>query len=1368
MDFYKIKVKEQTTKKETLHIIYPEFKVGRSKDLMVQGKTFYAVWDEEKGLWSTDEYDVQRLVDDSLHKFAKERSGLSDYQVSIKTMSDFSTNSWLSFRNYMSHVSDNAHQLDSSLAFSNTEVKKTDYVSKRLPYPLEKGSYQAYDEIIGTLYSTEERAKLEWAIGAIVAGEAKNIQKFIVLYGDAGAGKSTILNIIQKLFEGYYTVFEAKALTSNSNAFSTEVFKNNPLVAIQHDGDLSKIEDNTKLNSIVSHEEIIINEKYKSSYSSRVNCFLFMATNRPVKITDAKSGIIRRLIDVKPSGDKIPPKRYQTLMYQVDFELGAIAEHCKEVYQKMGKNYYSTYRPVDMMYKTDPFFNFVEDSYETFKKQDGTSLKAAYAIYKQYCDDSGADYKLQMYKFREELKNYFSKFEDVARIDDKLVRSYYSGFRTKKFIRTAEQEKEEKPLSLVLDAKTSIFDVLCSDCPAQYATSKETPIQKWDEVTSVLKDIDTRKLHYVKVPKNHIVIDFDIKDETGKKSLEKNLEAASKFPPTYAELSKGGCGIHLHYIYDGDVTELSRLYDDDIEIKLPTGNSSLRRKLTKCNHIPVATINSGLPLKPKGDRVVNFEGVKTEKGLRTSIKKGLNKEVHAATKPSIDFIYKILDDAYNEGMKYDVSDMRPAISAFAASSTHQALYCIKMVNNMKMKSEEPSDNSANYVADGLIFYDVEVFPNLFIVCWKREGENHKPVRMINPLPTDIENLLKHKLVGFNCRRYDNHMMYARMMGYTNEQLYNLSQRIISGSRNAFFSEAYNLSYTDVYDFASAGNKKSLKKFEIELGIHHQENSYPWDEPLAEEHWDEVAGYCCNDVIATEETFHHLSADWTARQILADLAGMTLNDTTNTLTTKIIFGNNRKPQDQFQYRNLAEPVHVYTKEHQNGIDHEMVDFLKEACPQMMSVTHGQAKSILPYFPGYKYEFGKSTYRGEEVGEGGYVYAEPGMYENVALLDIASMHPHSLIAECLFGVEFTKAFRDIVEGRVCIKHEAWEIVNGMLDGKLTKFIQKVLDGEMTATDLANALKTAINSVYGLTSAKFDNPFKDNRNVDNIVAKRGALFMIDLKHEVQARGFTVAHIKTDSIKIPDATPEIIEFATNFGEQYGYTFEHEATYEKMCLVNNAVYIAKYKDGKHAGEWTATGKQFAVPYVFKTLFSKEPIVFKDMCETMSVTTALHLDMNEKLPDVTTLKSVKAYRNKYPDWTMVGIDAVDKASKILKEYNDISDDELDDSITKGHDYHFIGKIGSFCPITPGCGGGELMRQGVDKEGNLKYSAATGSKGYRWLESEMVKALSKEKDIDKNYYMSLVNDAVETIDKYGDFEWFVSNDANTSDEHKKGE
>jgi hypothetical protein len=345
-----------------------------------------------------------------------------------------------------------------------------------------------------------------------------------------------------------------------------------------------------------------------------------------------------------------------------------------------------------------------------------------------------------------------------------------------------------------------------------------------------------------------------------------------------------------------------------------------------------------------------------------------------------------------------------------------------------------------------------------------------------------------------------------------------------------------------------------------------------------------------------------------------------------------------------------------------------------------------------FPGYKFENGVSTYRGEEPGEGGYVYAEPGIYENVALLDIASMHPHSILALNLFG-EYTDRFADILNARIAIKHQDYEKASTMLDGALAEYLTNKDD----AKALANALKIVINSVYGFTTATFDNPFKDPRNVDNIVAKRGALFMINLKHEVQERGFTVAHIKTDSIKIPNATPEIISFVMDYGKQYGYTFEHEATYEKMCLVNDAVYIAKYAD---SGEWTATGTQFQVPYVFKSLFSKEPIIFDDMCETKSVTSSLYLDFNEELPE------------------------------------------------GEHDYHFVGRIGKFTPVKAGCGGALLLRE---KDG--KYSAATGTKGYRWMESDMVK--DNQDIIDISYYAKMVDDAIAAIEEYGDVNDFIN-------------
>jgi hypothetical protein len=1242
VDFLKICTRET---KDGLEV-FPDFMVGRSKDLMVRGKSFYAIWDEELGLWSTDEYDVQRLVDAELKAHADEirAKGAS---CKVKYLRSFGSQGWKQFRTFMQNISDNSHQLDESLTFANAETKKSDYSSKKLSYPLVAGDISAWNEIVGTLYSVEERRKIEWAIGAVVSGDSKRIQKFLVFYGPGGTGKSTIMNIIEALFDGYTTAFEAKALGSNNGNFAMEPFKNNPLVGIQQDGDLSKIEDNTRLNSVISHELMTFNEKFKPSYTSRVNAFLFMGTNLPVKISDAKSGVIRRLIDVNPTGVRIPPNHYNTLMAQTQFELGAIAHHCLGVYREFGRNYYNNYRPVEMMFQTDVFFNFIEAYYDIFKSQDGVSLKQAYTLYKEYCGDTGIERPLPQYKVREELRNYFDDFKDRSEIEGQLVRSYYSGFNANKFKAPA---KDAKTFSLVMDDEASLLDELFNTMPAQLATAEGTPKKRWADVSTVLEDIDSKKLHFVKVPEQHIIIDFDLKDPDGGKSLERNLEAASSWPATYAELSKSGAGVHLHYVYDGDVSDLSPVYSEGIEVKVYPGDSALRRRLSKCNNVPVATINSGLPIKEKTTVLPNAT-MQSERSLRELIARNLRKEIHPGTKSSVDFIKKILDDANKSGMVYDVTDLRPRIIAFANNSSNQPLQALKVVSQMQFAGAEVEVDTSPPVKDErLAFYDVEVYPNLFVVCWKYEG-SPTVVKMINPGPQEIEAMFSMRLVGFNNRRYDNHIMWARFMGYDNEAIYKLSKKLIEENRG-MFGEAYNVSYTDIYDFSS--KKQGLKKFEIELGIHHLELDIPWDLPVPEEMWDKVVEYCVNDVVATDAVFQARRQDFVARQILADLSGLTVNDTTQKHTARIVFGTGSNPQASFVYTDLSKE-----------------------------------------FPGYKYDMGKSSYRDEAVNEGGYVYAEPGMYTDVALLDVASMHPTSIEVLNVFG-DYTPRFSALKAARMAIKHQDYDAAKVMLNGRLAPFLEDREEAEA----LSYALKIVINIVYGLTSAKFENAFRDPRNKDNIVAKRGTLFMIDLKHAVQEQGFTVAHIKTDSIKIPNATPEIIQFVVDFGAKYGYSFEHEATYEKFALVNDAVYVAKGPKG-----WTAVGAQFAHPYVYKSLFTEEDMTFNDFCETKQVTQgAMYLDF----------------------------DGVQRPM--------VYDEGL----------HFVGRTGRFVPVTQESGGGILYRIKDDK----KY-AVSGTKGHFWIEAEHAQALGPEMEVDISYFDSLVHEAIKTLEKFGNVDDFVA-------------
>lgn len=1240
MDFYEIETIPMRGQAGMMEV-RPNFINLKSRDIMLRDGDFVAVWDPKTGLWSKHEDDVIDIIDNDVFNYV-EKSGIQNLFPRICRKD--SDGVWRQYRQWSKNMVDTDHPLDRMPVFKDTILRQEDHVSYRLPYSLEDGEPTNWFKLVDTLYDPSERQKIEWTIGSVLTGDCRTIDKFLVFYGDPGSGKSTILNVMQRLFGDFCVPFDSESLALRNNSFALSAFADDPLVAIEHDGDLSRIETNTRLNSIVSNEIQLVNEKFKKPRSMRITTTLIMASNSPVKITDANSGIPRRLLDVSPSGRRLSIDEYTSVMDGVYQELGVIAKHCVDVYRSLGPNYYRNYRSKTMISETNPVFNFVSEMYSDWGRDDRVTLAKAYSDYKDYVDETGIQYRMPRYRFKTELSRYFREFHERVMIDGIPYRSLFVGFQSDKF---ENREYTPSPVKgdIWLDLKSgtpSVFDEHFAGCKAQYASEKGTPQKAWKYVDTTLSGIVSTDEHYVLMPEEYICIDFDLKGDNGEKDLNANFSAASAWPPTYAETSKSGAGIHLIYRYPVDKDTLAE-YSPGIEIKRFRGNASLRRRLSLHNGRGIEDYPGDLPTK--APKMINEKHIQDENHLRSLIAKALRKEVHANTAPNVDFIKSILDEAYESGITYDVTDARNAVTSFAMSSTNQSDRCLKMVQKMHFMSED----KAEVAEDGngrIAFYDVEVFPNLFVICYKFPGEEVVHF-WTNPSAKAVKSLFDLRLIGFNNRKYDNHIMYAASLGYSNAELFEISQRIINNEKNATFREAYNLSYTDIYDFST--KKQSLKKWEIELGIRHQENNLPWDQPVPEGQWDDIVEYCKNDVKATELVFNHLASDWGARKILAELSGLSVNDTTNQHTCALVFGKERRPdKSKFVYTDLSE-----------------------------------------MFPGYTFDkFKGSSYRGEDPGEGGYVYSEPGYYENVALLDIASMHPTSIEQLNLFG-PYTQRYSELKQARVAIKHKDLDALGKLFDGRLVE-IAKNYDLD----ELGKALKIPINSMYGLTSAKFDNPAWDPRNVDNIVAKRGALFMIDLKHYVQEElGLTIVHIKTDSVKIPGATPDDIQKVMDFGKRYGYDFEHEATYAKMCLVNKAVYIAKYAF-PHEGEWTATGKQFQEPYVFKKLFTKEPIEFEDYIQTKQVKTAMYL--------------------RFPS----------------------SGD------------HFVGKVSAFVPIKPERGGGELLR--MNSEGEIK-DAVVGTKGYLWKEAEMVRFMHQEQDVDTSYAEMLADEAKQAIEQFVDLE-----------------
>lgn len=1344
-----IRVIKTWSSKDQKYTYKPGFRVvsPQSKDLMIRGSDFYALYNPETHFWEKNEAVAIDLIDKQIYEAVLEDVGadiLKDPEKApiihrISNTENGLIDRWHKF--VKKDMRDYYHPLNQKVLFKGSEVKKTDYATFTLPYPILDMPTPYYRKLRDTLYLPVESEKFEWAIGSILAGDQKKIDKIFIFYGLPGSGKGTIISevMVNTIFGGkededdhkensYAKKFQVDSLTGKSD-YGTGFLSKDPVLAYDADAHFSNMSDVTILNGIISHERTRVNPKYGHVFYIKPSCMLIAATNDTVSLS-LQSGMTRRVVDIRQTGDLLSPDEYDDCIEHLKYEASGIAYHCLQVYKSKGKNYYRHYIPESMLTMTSPMHNFVKDNYSNLKN--GGSLSNFYKMYKTYAAECEYKTVLTQYKFRDQLRLYFTDYGTFQDEEGNVHQRWFSGFMPERI----GMEPVNKPTPtksveswLVLKEQHSVLDDICANYPAQYTKEDGTPSTSWDNCKTYLSDLDTTKLHYLKLPVNHIVVDLDIPNENGEKDLEANLKEAQKFPPTYAEVSKSGGGIHLHYIWKGgDPRELVRVIKDHVEVKVYDGKSSLRRKRTLCNDILVSELSTGLPVREK--KMVDKVSFKSERELRKFVESCMQKKHHGYTTPEVQFIKAKLDEMYASGITYDIYDMRKRIEAFALGSTNKPEYCDGLVQQMKFRSadcERVEENPVIYIPDHtskewlnspILILDVESAPSsrqtgdgqgnpaVFILCWKFskiDGKDHPVHKMINPKPADVQKLFEYRIIGFNNRKYDNHMIYARAMGYSAEELYSLSDRMINGSaelsNQSKFGPAYNLSYTDIYDYMSNPNKMSLKKWEIKLGIHYQEWPMAWDESVPKDRWDEFADYCCNDVEATDAVFCATQGDFDARVMLSDISGLSVNATTNQHTIEILTHNIPDPTSQYRHPDLRDTFPGYKA---------AKDFGKPCFDKS------------EYNPWAKIgSHHKTVYLGEDPGEGGYKIGYPGVYSDVTLFDVESMHPHSERAMKNWGPIVDERFGALLEGRLAVKHikrygdesfnSAISYMNDLKPGLGDSLSDRLkgLDGDdfkRITKSISNALKTAINSCYGLTAAKFDNKLRIPDNWDNVIAKRGALFMIQLKQRLWDMGVTVVHVSVDSIKVSGITEDQKNYILNFAKQFGYNFEIEAHFKKLCLLDDTNYLALQDQADEEPiepKWVITGSVFDIPVFKKMYLDPQPITVKDYAMVIA-------------------SSKGALYFRYDDGRL----------------------------------KFIGRVGEFIPVKTG--GHDLLH--IDKVAG-REGFASGTKGYKMLESIEVSSLD---DVDTTLALKKTNDVLQKIDIYCDHELFL--DKNVSVEN----
>ena len=182
------------------------------------------------------------MIDQQVREFTFKDSGeeaLNDqvHGPVILTMADSANHLVEQFDRFCKTMGDMWHPLDLKMLFTNSEIKRTDFASKTLDYPLMEQATPYYDALCDVLYLPDEREKWEWAVGSMITGDSTKIQKMFAFYGEPGTGKSTIISKIfaEQVFGGidmgYAVKFEANNLVGG-NEFGTDFLENDSVLSM--------------------------------------------------------------------------------------------------------------------------------------------------------------------------------------------------------------------------------------------------------------------------------------------------------------------------------------------------------------------------------------------------------------------------------------------------------------------------------------------------------------------------------------------------------------------------------------------------------------------------------------------------------------------------------------------------------------------------------------------------------------------------------------------------------------------------------------------------------------------------------------------------------------------------------------------------------------------------------------------------------------------------------------------------------------------------------------------------------------------------------------------------------------------------------
>ena len=251
------------------------------------------------------------------------------------------------------------------------------------------------------------------------------MQQIFIFFGDGNNGKSTLLRVITSFIgTGNYTTLSLQDLETTFRPAELE----NKLVNLGDDIPYTTIKDSSRLKSISSGENVLVERKNKDPFILRNYATLIYTTNKMPHVNDKSYGFYRRLtlipLDARFSKDDpdYDPDISQKVVteearsYLLNMAVRGLRRLLKHGFTKSSKveKAKETYRQKSSTTLTWVAENAIEEA-DILEKSTGE----VYFQFKSWCDNEGIEKVPKQLNFTEEIKKEFGVVTGTARRDKK-------------------------------------------------------------------------------------------------------------------------------------------------------------------------------------------------------------------------------------------------------------------------------------------------------------------------------------------------------------------------------------------------------------------------------------------------------------------------------------------------------------------------------------------------------------------------------------------------------------------------------------------------------------------------------------------------------------------------------------------------------------------------------------------------------------------------------------------------------------------------------------------------------------------------------------------------------------------------------------